>query len=71
MVGMFFSDGVLVAGVAVGRRGPLAFSVKCTVNSYIYVFLLVLYALYTYLLLLLVFVDLCFVWLLIYAYTYI
>ena len=37
MVGMFFSDGVLVAGVAVGRRGPLAFSVKCTVNSYIYI----------------------------------
>ena len=25
MVGMFFSDGVLVAGVAVGRRGPLSF----------------------------------------------
>ena len=34
MVGMFFSDGVLVAGVAVGRRGPLSFffSIKCTMN---------------------------------------
>ena len=41
MVGMFFSDGVLVAGVAVGRRGPLAFSVKCTVNSYIYIYMCV------------------------------
>ena len=33
MVGMFFSDGVLVAGVAVGRRGPLSFFfIKCTMN---------------------------------------
>ena len=47
MVGMFFSDGVLVAGVAVGRRGPLAFSVKCTVNSYIYMCFFLSYMLYT------------------------
>jgi hypothetical protein len=49
MVGMFFSDGVLVAGVAVGRRGPLAFSVKCTVNSYIYIYMcfFLSYMLYT------------------------
>ena len=33
MVGMFFPDSVLVAGVAVGRRGPLSFfSIKCTMN---------------------------------------
>ena len=42
MVGMFFSDGVLVAGVAVGRRGPLAFFfIKCTLNLYIYIYVCV------------------------------
>ena len=34
MVGMFFSDGVLVAAVAVGRRGPMSFKHKSTTNSY-------------------------------------
>ena len=36
MVGMFFSDGVLVAGVAVGRRGPLSFFYK-VYNEFIYI----------------------------------
>ena len=35
MVGMFFSDGVLVAGVAVGRRGPLSFFWKKVYNEFI------------------------------------
>ena len=42
MVGMFFSDGVLVAGVAVGRRGPFFFCFFFfSFSYYIYIHILI------------------------------